>query len=387
MGAARPPGSSPKTHGKFAVSGLEIGDAAEFIALQDLFASDHLALTRDVYQNVSLRDWQLSLLCPAHVLDEPGGREHHVSCMVRHSEECFQSLTILKATCCTSENEKPTMVGYIMFQVHSPTPAKRRKGGPHNKGQKVGPWTQVKQIFVRQAHRQNGCGKLLLDSMHGALRPEEQEDVRLAVVDLNVDAVRWYRGNGFLVVNLSRELLGERDDANVIIYQEMRRLLGTRQHEALAVPLLFRTEVTREVINIDYPDGSGSYEVKVVGYDEKERWHYVDSRGHSRWEGETFTDIINLNEYFRDGYVRFKRCLSLVHRDIELSKREVRRAKAEASAKESLKRELSSQADERDGGRSLRRGRPRRATQEIRNTAAQGSEALLPVNGKALRLR
>jgi len=85
--------------------------------------------------------------------------------------------------------------------------------------------------------------------------------------------------------------------------------------------------------------------------------------------------------------VRFKRCLSLVHRDIELSKREVRRAKAEASAKESLKRELSPQADERDGGRSLRRGRPRRATQEIRNTAAQGSEALLPVNGKALRLR
>eukprot|EP00416_Gambierdiscus_australes_P009987 CAMPEP_0171127112 /NCGR_PEP_ID=MMETSP0766_2-20121228/114648_1 /TAXON_ID=439317 /ORGANISM="Gambierdiscus australes, Strain CAWD 149" /LENGTH=174 /DNA_ID=CAMNT_0011590199 /DNA_START=101 /DNA_END=621 /DNA_ORIENTATION=- len=164
-----------------------------------------------------------------------------------------------------------------------------------------------------------------------ALPPALQQDIRLSVVDLNTSATKWYRREGFVVVNLSRELIGQRDEANVIVYQEMRRVKNVPKSQ-LTVPLLFRREVMYEIIRISYPDNSGVFDVKVVGYNEKERWHFIDSRGLSLWEGESFTDTVNLNEFFRDGHVQFKRPLSLVQRDAYLTLRESRKAKAEAAA-------------------------------------------------------
>jgi len=222
---------------EFVVSRLELIDVGEFIGLQDLFVNEHLAFTRHVYEKVTLRDWQLSLLCPAHILDESGGRERHVKHMIKRDEDCFQGLTILKAISRPSGGA-PTMVGYIIFQVREQDRRKRRrktKAGAGSSGSSE-PWVLVKQIFVRHAVRHRGCGKLLFTSMLKALEGKEQEDIRLSVLDLNTTATQWYRSQGFMVVNLSQELIGLRDDANVIVYQEMRRLEGNRRAEKAASP-------------------------------------------------------------------------------------------------------------------------------------------------------
>lgn len=314
------------------VGSLELGDVNDFIALQDMFARDHLELTAPIYE-VTLRDWQLNLLCPVHILQEVGGRERHVASMVRRDDVCFQRLHILKAVAKTVDSR--LLAGYIMFQVHEEKRVKRGRGR-RGKATIQGPWLQVKQVFVRKDMRKRGCGKLLFDSMLNSLRPAEKADVRLSVLDINTAAMEWYRSSGFVVTGLSLDRIGERDDYNVIVYQEMRLL---RDH-ATSIPSIFRGEVIREVIRIDYPDKSGTFDVRIVGYDEKERWHYVDSRGLSQWEGENFTDVVNLNEFYRNGFVEFKRHLSLVHRDVELSKRDVRRAKVEARERANSKRPL-----------------------------------------------
>lgn len=338
--------STSGKHGTFGltVSALEIGDVDEFVRLQDLFAEEHLSLTRPFYEQVSLRDWQLGLLCPARILEEPGGRERHVESMVKRDEECFQKLFILKVME-QLNHAPPTMAGYIMFQVHEQVRPKRPKNGRgRQRGRGVGtrlaanaplgPWAQVKQVFVRKEVRRKGCGKLLFDTMIEALGPEECGELRLSVLDLNSVATKWYRSIGFIVVNLSREQIGFKDQVNVIIYQEMRRLSGAKRSEPLLFPSLFKNEVMHEVITIDYPDKSGVYTVRIIGYDEQQRWHHVNSDQLSLWEGETFTDIINLNEFFRDGYITFQRHLSLIHRDVELSKRELKREKAAQQAAE-----------------------------------------------------
>merc|ERR1712032_754356 len=145
-----------------------------------------------------------------------------------------------------------------------------------------------------------------------------------SVLELNHGAMCWYRSVGFAIVRLYTEFVGEREQANVIVFLEMQRREGS-----LGVPTLFKGEVVNEVITIDYPDKSGAYQVRIVDYDGHRRWHHVDSCGLSLWDGETFTDLVDLNVFFRDGHISFARPLSLVHRDVELSKREARRAKAD----------------------------------------------------------
>lgn len=334
-------------HGDFVVRSLELSDIDEFIGLQDKFAQDHLEFTQPIYSKVSFRDWQLSLLCPAHILEESGGRERHVASMVKRDDECFHGLHILKAlTKPAGSGEQGALAGYIMFQVHEEKRIKRKGPGRRRANARgattVGPWSQVKQIFVRCDMRKRGCGKLLLTSMYRALGPREQQDVRLCVLDLNAAATQWYRSCGFVVTGLSLDRVGEREDYHVIVYQEMSLRKDADETVPMSIPTLFRGEVIREVIRIDYPDQSGVFDVRIVGYDEKERWHYVDSRGLSLWDGECYTDVVNLNEFYVQGHVSFKRHLSLIHRDVELSKREARRAKAvEARAKSAAqKRQL-----------------------------------------------
>ncbi|CAE8624488.1 unnamed protein product, partial [Polarella glacialis] len=78
-------GSSSRAGAKhdFKVLGLEVDDARALLELQDLFALEHLELTRAIYPQVTLRDWQLCLLCPLHILEKPNGRIEHVQSMVR----------------------------------------------------------------------------------------------------------------------------------------------------------------------------------------------------------------------------------------------------------------------------------------------------------------
>jgi len=303
----------------FSVGKLQLEDVSEFIALQDLFAEEHLAFTRPLYALVTLLDWQRSLLWSGPALDEPRGRERHVEKLVRREEAPFRKLVILKATA------NSAAAGYIMYQpIDAARPRRRAQGQCHAQGYGRGPWTQLKQIFVRREWRRRGCGKLLLNSMIQALDGECCNNVRLSVLELNHVALRWYRSVGFAVFRLYTEFIGEREQANAILYLEMQRGEGN-----VGVPALFKGEVVNEVITIDYPDKSGAYEVRIVGYDGHRKWHYVDSCGLSLWDGETFTDTINLNQFFRDGHISFSRPLSLVHRDVELSKREARRAKAD----------------------------------------------------------
>lgn len=352
MGTAAPERCTPNGSDvpEFTVSRLEIRDVDEFIVLQDLFAEEHFSFTRGIYDKVSFRDWQLCLLCPAHILEKEGGREDHVTGMVKQEALCFQALTILKATC-KYNGGCPRLVGYIMFQVQGevrPKHRRRRQGRPQAA---TGPWVQVKQFFVRRPLRRLGCGRRLFAGMVEALEMDVREDIRLSVLDLNTMATRWYRSQGFVVFNLSRDFIGHKDEVNVIVYQEMRRLDGGKKETLKSVPSLFKGEVIYEEIRVHYPDNSGTFDVRVVGYNERERWHFVDSRGLSLWEGETFTDEINLNEFYRDGHVEFKRHLSLVIRDAEFTKLERRRAKAAESATLNLKRDLSPmfglQADQR----------------------------------------
>ncbi|CAE8628061.1 unnamed protein product [Polarella glacialis] len=312
------------------VLGLEVDDARALLELQDLFALEHLELTRAIYPQVTLRDWQLCLLCPLHILEKPNGRIEHVQSMVRKDQECFDNLTILKATVGHSNGHPAQMVGYIMFQTFKGSRSKRRS--PHES-----PWpsVQVKQIFVRQAHRKLGCGKFLLDSMLEDILIKAQDDVNLSVLDLNEAATRWYRSQGFVISGISKDFLGTREDANVIVYQAMQRLQGKPREKAAlkgkGPPNMFRADVLQEDIRIVYPDGSGTFDVKIVDFIEKgkDRLHAVDSAGLSLWDGETFTDQIDLNDFFRAGHVHFLRHLSLVMRDAELNKKLARQEKAQ----------------------------------------------------------
>eukprot|EP00747_Dinoflagellata_sp_TGD_P204830 gnl/TRDRNA2_/TRDRNA2_78536_c1_seq2.p1 gnl/TRDRNA2_/TRDRNA2_78536_c1~~gnl/TRDRNA2_/TRDRNA2_78536_c1_seq2.p1 ORF type:complete len:267 (-),score=56.34 gnl/TRDRNA2_/TRDRNA2_78536_c1_seq2:93-851(-) len=247
--------------------------------------------------------------------------------MVKREGQCFKGLTILKAT--SQRNGcAPTLVGYMMFQTGEEKTCKRgRKRCRHRH------WVQVKQLFVQRRFRSMGAGRLLLAEMMKKLSNEERDDIRLSVLELNKAAVQWYRAQGFLIMGVSRELIGCREDANVLVYQEMHRIGGERLEELEGtIPTIFKTEIINEVLTIRYPDGSGDYVVKVTDYHEQARLHHVDSAGYSLWDDDSFVDTVDINEFHRDGHITFHRHLSYIFREVELEKRAVRRAKADARA-------------------------------------------------------
>eukprot|EP00931_Biecheleriopsis_adriatica_P079879 TRINITY_DN5321_c0_g1_i2.p1 TRINITY_DN5321_c0_g1~~TRINITY_DN5321_c0_g1_i2.p1 ORF type:complete len:370 (+),score=75.93 TRINITY_DN5321_c0_g1_i2:76-1185(+) len=319
---------------------LEADDTHAFIALQDLFVQEHHELTKGIYEEVTLRDWQLSLLCPEHVMDKPNGRIEHVESMVKQEHECFQNLHIFVATLGTSNGHAAPFVGYIMYQVH------RGCGNKKKRALDESPWpyVQVKQIFVCPEYRHRGFGKRLFETMIEALDEQQREDLQLSVLDLNTTATTWYRSQGFVVSGLTWEFLGKRKDFHVVVYQSMHRLLGLPA-ESLKQKTgnIFRFEVIGEVISIEYPDGSGTFDVRIVGWLERDGVHCVDSRGLSDSDVPRFTDLVDLTAYFRDGHVRFQRNLSLVMRDVEMTKHYVRQDKAR------IKKDLlQSRQDEQD---------------------------------------
>jgi len=344
-------------HAKIEVCELVKAEVQEFIRLQDLFAEEHRLFSSSLYPALTLRDWQLVLCCPASVLNAPGGRERHIVNIVQRNQECFKSLFILKAMALSNDNSgDPRMIGYIMYQVHGGI-GRRRKGNARDPPMEN--WVQVKQIFVHPDFRSQGCGGLLFAKMLEAVSPNERRDLRLSVLDLNIRAMEWYRAQGFVVVDIRKEFVGEREESNAIVYAEMER----RLHDAwsdIEVPSIFKTEVLGEVITIDYPDKSGVFVVRIEDYDEENRWHKVNSNGLSRWDGEDFVDEIDLNFFYRDGHVKFMRHLSMILRDIEMKRRAEKRQKAEAKALHlaELERERKKQEEEKDrAGRATRKKR------------------------------
>jgi len=344
-------------------------DADRFVELQDQFAVGHRELAKGVYENVCLRDWQLCLCCPREILDMPRGRQGQFAQMSA-GEDPYGNLTILKALTRPEDGEaEGKMIGYIMYSVHDasaprssshhhhqeangakPGPGRRRKRGRPQalEAAEAGqPWAQVKQLFVDEEYRRHGTGKLLMNSMLEAVESEKIHDIRLQVLDLNTKAMEWYRSLGFVIVEFAREFLGERDEANIIVYQEMwwRGIAGTRLGVPPAadvvpptmgwnmlLPPLFRAEVIHEVITIDYPENAGIFDVRITGYDEESRFHKVASSGLSLWDGDEFDDEIDLNTFYRAGFVKFQRNLCTIHRDRTVKKRSVRKAKAEQRA-------------------------------------------------------
>jgi len=307
------------------VRSLTLSDTETFIKLQDLFVHEHLELTQAVYPEVTLRDWQLSLLCPENILDAPRGRAEHAESMAKREHESFRNLTILIGSFAT-HGGPPEPVGYIMYQVHKGCGRKRKRLPEESPW----PFVQVKQIFVCPAFRQRGYGARLFEHMMQFLDDEQQADLRLSVLDLNVSAIQWYRARGFVVSGLTPEFLGRKDDFLVIAYQVMQRLSGTPAEDAAqkGPATLFKREVINQVISVPYLDSSVSFDVRIVGWLERSRLHVVNSRDLSTWEGKTFEEKIDLNAMFRDGQVAFRRNLSLVMRDVEMVAQNLREEKA-----------------------------------------------------------
>ena len=249
-----------------------------------------------MYTGATLRDWQLELVGPARILDEAGGRQRLIADVIRKEEACYQGLTILKAT--RREGSRPVMAGYVMFEVHaggggSHLPNGRWRPVHERKSQA---WAELKQIFVLQHMRRHRCGTTLFTSMLRSLNEEEHDDVCLNVLDFNVMALHWYRSRGFVVVGLTTKLLGPPETASVIVYERMRRCAVPRDDFA-AVPCLFKQEVVQELVTINYPDNSGIFDVRIVGYNNRQRWHKVDSEGleQGTWIDDSFTDEVDLN--------------------------------------------------------------------------------------------
>eukprot|EP00411_Alexandrium_monilatum_P095466 CAMPEP_0175758760 /NCGR_PEP_ID=MMETSP0097-20121207/65189_1 /TAXON_ID=311494 /ORGANISM="Alexandrium monilatum, Strain CCMP3105" /LENGTH=140 /DNA_ID=CAMNT_0017068071 /DNA_START=39 /DNA_END=458 /DNA_ORIENTATION=+ len=59
------------------------------------------------------------------------------------------------------------------------------------------------------------------------------------------------------------------------------------------------------VLDVIYSEPEATYRVRVVKYDEDNRWHKVDSEGLSDWDGESFTDTIDVNSMAAQGRIRF----------------------------------------------------------------------------------
>lgn len=68
---------------------------------------------------------------------------------------------------------------------------------------------------------------------------------------------------------------------------------------------LFGDEILGQVIDLSYTDPPATYRMLVVHFDKEQGWHHVDSNGLSTWDGESFTDEIDLNQMYSQGLVRF----------------------------------------------------------------------------------
>lgn len=84
------------------------------------------------------------------------------------------------------------------------------------------------------------------------------------------------------------------------------RLSITREAKVQATPTPFGREICGRVVELHYDTPPcGIYKVRVVGFCSKMLWHTVDSEGLSLWEGDSFTDEVDLNRMYTQGQVKF----------------------------------------------------------------------------------
>jgi len=68
----------------------------------------------------------------------------------------------------------------------------------------------------------------------------------------------------------------------------------------------FGAEIVGEVMDVTYEDFIGVYRVRVTGFDYATGWHQVRSHGVlGLWDGEEFTDIIDVSEMHAKGNISF----------------------------------------------------------------------------------
>lgn len=71
----------------------------------------------------------------------------------------------------------------------------------------------------------------------------------------------------------------------------------------------FGAELVGRILDASYPADEGqpaaTYRVRVVDYIHEQGWHVVDSAGLSDWDGESFSDELNLDAMFALGRIRF----------------------------------------------------------------------------------
>lgn len=290
---------------------IDLEDVEVFMSLQDGFVLEHHSMTSMVYEEVSLLDWQHSLVCPREILEKPGGRRQQVVSIVKQEHRYYRDLYILLA------REDGHEAGYVMYQVH--------KG--KRKDAVASAYVEVKQIFVEPELRKRGLGKLLLDGMMQAVKGQQCHNIRLSVIDLNEAATRWYRVQGFVMIGLVWEYVGPADNSHLVAYQVMQKYSAAPEQPVADRATFFRSEIIGEVVTITYPDGSGPFDVTIRGWIESDELHMVDSRSLSAWKGSSFTDLFDFNLALRDGRATFHRKLSLLLRDVEMTKAVVRQAK------------------------------------------------------------
>lgn len=319
-------GSSPALE----VEPLREQDAAMYIQLQDQLAQHHLNMLRPYYPKVSFTDCQ-SLLCDHRLLGNQEGRLAKVCDMIK-KEQAVRGMHILKVSVRIDKKSKGTaeMVGFLAYSVLDGEWRRLPTSGRGRAAMSKSTFIQVHQIYVKEAYRRMGLGRKLFDYMAKAAGPEAAQDVRLSVCELNSAAVKMYRSLGFHIEKLTASPAGDRADCNMLAWLGMRRLFGSTASSQKA-PSLFKSEVVGEVCTIRYPK-EGAFAVRITKHLASKGWHGVNSLGLSTWDGEDFSDTIDLNNYFARGLVDFHRPLSLAFHDAELKKKASRKQKADARA-------------------------------------------------------
>lgn len=71
-------------------------------------------------------------------------------------------------------------------------------------------------------------------------------------------------------------------------------------------PSTFGAEIVGRVLDVTYEDAPGVYRVCVTKFNRSNGWHRVRSHGaQGLWDGEEYTDVIDVNEMYAKGNVRF----------------------------------------------------------------------------------
>lgn len=90
---------------------------------------------------------------------------------------------------------KNKIIGYIVSFIDT---YKYRDG-------KINPICEVENMFVKQEYRKKGIGKLLINAVKNAARKKKVKLLRVGAIAQNINAINFYRSQGFHDSNLFLE--------------------------------------------------------------------------------------------------------------------------------------------------------------------------------------